>query len=450
MFNLFQVFKNTWDVVEDYVSYVLIAVGAISLSVRLLTTLGTGDVSCLLVGAKADYENITEGDLGPYPRGGTAAMINYAQTHSNCIRAVFAGFGEYLPYIMLLETLLLIIVEKFTLKIPRIAQRMERFYTNIVHEPLFGKDPDVAEDMTDPKTSTEATSRLRQRNEICVSLKRSSIIYQCYLAKNCVEVLLISCIYLPLNLVFILNNEEKSQPQCHISIREVSGVVDSPGVAYFQCHAKKAGFFQLAMGIQIALVLIHGLCSVGSIVWCLYFRNITKLLKHIKTVMSKEDQTEKDEKSENDVIWMRTCKKEKEDIFQENDEALKGKDFLFLFDLLAHSCGIEITLRVLTHSDDQFHKIFRPNLVKGSELIIEEDKLKVKWHPSLAEELLNPKNAPSFRNRIFNIDAYEATIFPAEKVEKTQRIPAKMKEQKQINDAEAAKQSLLNEDINYR
>ena len=53
----------------------------------------------------------------------------------------------------------LVIVEKFTFKIPRIAQKVERFYKNIVEESLFGKDPDVAEDVTDPKTSTEAISR---------------------------------------------------------------------------------------------------------------------------------------------------------------------------------------------------------------------------------------------------------------------------------------------------
>ncbi len=31
-------------------------------------------------------------------------------------------------------------------------------------------------------------------------------------------------------------------------------------------------------------------------------------------------------------------------------EPRDGKDFLFLFDLLAHTCGLESTLRVLTHS----------------------------------------------------------------------------------------------------
>ena len=85
----------------------------------------------------------------------------------------------------------LVIVEKFTFRIPRIAQKVERFYKNIVEDSLFGKDPDVAEDMTDPKTSTDAISRKRQRNEICVSLKRSSIIHRVYIGKNILECLIV-------------------------------------------------------------------------------------------------------------------------------------------------------------------------------------------------------------------------------------------------------------------
>ena len=36
--------KRKFDVIEDYVTYMLIAVGGIALSVRLLTTLATGDL----------------------------------------------------------------------------------------------------------------------------------------------------------------------------------------------------------------------------------------------------------------------------------------------------------------------------------------------------------------------------------------------------------------------
>ena len=69
-----QVFKHTFDVVEDYVTYILITIGAIALSIRLLTTLGTGDVQCFLLMVNASAYNGTE-DLGPYPSGGTLGTI---------------------------------------------------------------------------------------------------------------------------------------------------------------------------------------------------------------------------------------------------------------------------------------------------------------------------------------------------------------------------------------
>ena len=90
---------------------------------------------------------------------------------------------------------------------------------NIVEHALFGTDPDVAEDLSDPKTSTESISRQRQRNEICMALKRSSVIYRylmtnaqsskkptissfrVYLFKNLLEVLL-AFSFLALNVCF--------------------------------------------------------------------------------------------------------------------------------------------------------------------------------------------------------------------------------------------------------
>ena len=51
-----------------------------------------------------------------------------------------------------------------------------------------------------------------------------------------------------------------------------------------------------------------------------------------------------------------------------------GKDFLFLFDLLSHTAGIESTLRVLTHADDTFRQICLPKL-KLSEDHVKAEKI---------------------------------------------------------------------------
>ena len=63
---------------------------------------------------------------------------------------------------------------------------------------MFGKDPDVAEDMYEAN-DTGAISRRRQRNEICVLLKRSSIIHHAYIIKNLVEIIII-LVCLPFNI----------------------------------------------------------------------------------------------------------------------------------------------------------------------------------------------------------------------------------------------------------
>jgi hypothetical protein len=54
-----------------------------------------------------------------------------------------------------MQALAIIMVEKFFSKVPRVARKMERFYVNIVEESLFGKDPDVAEDVCDDKVSVQ-------------------------------------------------------------------------------------------------------------------------------------------------------------------------------------------------------------------------------------------------------------------------------------------------------
>ena len=94
--------------------------------------MGTGDLTCIILAVEMSGNKTL-------PSGGTLGLINFANTESKCVTQVFNRFIEYLPYIMLFQTLILVFAEKFTFRIPRIAQRVERFYKNIVEESLFGK-----------------------------------------------------------------------------------------------------------------------------------------------------------------------------------------------------------------------------------------------------------------------------------------------------------------------
>ena len=93
--------------------------------------------------------------------------------------------------------------------------------------------------------------------------------------------------------------------------------------------------------------------------------------------------------------------------------------------MLAHSCGLEATLRVLTHSDATFYEICKPNIDLTQKLELAEDKLKVKFGPADIERWLQSgSRRPMGHNRSITIDNYEVTIFPAESVNHTHTLPA--------------------------
>ena len=57
------------------------------------------------------------------------------------------------------------------------------------------------------------------------------------------------------------------------------GVVHDDGTIRFQCHGKKTAFFKIALVSQIVLLSMHGLLSMGAIMWCLFFRLDNKIEK---------------------------------------------------------------------------------------------------------------------------------------------------------------------------
>ena len=187
---------------------------------------------------------------------------------------------------------------------------------------MFGKDPDVIEDLTDFKSNSEVVSRQRRKNEICVGLKRSSIISRSYTYKNIVEVVFLF-LFIFFNIIYGLESEKNLEPGiCVLSANEMPNIgIEKDGLMYFQCEGKRVSFYLKLLYIHTASQFLILLCCFGSLIWCLYFRSVSKLL-------------EKLEKSQ--IDW---------DVIMENNE---GQDFLFLFDLLAHTSGTEISLR-------QFH-----------------------------------------------------------------------------------------------
>ncbi len=142
---------------------------------------------------------------------------------------------SYLPFIMLLQVFLLIVTEKISFRLPRLAQNIERFYQNVVEDSLFGKDPDGTEDMRDPRTSTAGISARRHRNEICVSLKRSSIICNVYLVKKFVEIFL-GYVFILLDIGFYMTIHQNEKIPCRVKIPSFPGLLDHSGRIYYQVN----------------------------------------------------------------------------------------------------------------------------------------------------------------------------------------------------------------------
>ncbi|TRY63902.1 hypothetical protein TCAL_14320 [Tigriopus californicus] len=387
-----KVFQHTSDVLVDYVSYLMVTVGVVAISTRVLATLNSGDLLCMLLSVEVDNQTVV--DLGPYSAGGTIGIINYANSERACIRRLFSIFMEYLPFILLLQTLTLIVVDKFSFKIPKVSRKVERFHAHIVENAFVGHDPDVAEDITDPTTSTDAICRLRQRREICASLQESSTIHHVYIGKNLFKIVLVAGL-VALNASHGLLHIE-DQVLCEVSVNDIPKIHLQQGTLHFQCRGQRVEFLFICLWSQVFLLLLHGVLSLIALLWSVEFRPVAKLL-------SKIDQ---DRQSLNQPQIVRSS----------------GEDFLFLFDFLAHSYDLESTLRVLTHSDEVFHAICKPNLLLEHDVHVEEDKVEIKWREAEIDHWLKNRKKSSSWMRNVTIDSYEVTIFPAETVNHSQTI----------------------------
>ncbi|XP_023334449.1 uncharacterized protein LOC111705966 isoform X2 [Eurytemora carolleeae] len=361
----------------------------------------------MCVGVKYENASAEDGFMSPYATSVSTAFTNYANFHENCVNSSVTLYMQWAPYIIIIETLLMIMVEKMFLKMPRVAGRIERFYNNIVEESLFGKDPDVAEDVSDDKANTEAISRKRRRNEVCMSLKTSNVISQSYVLKNIMEICMLAII-IPFNIYFTIEAEVNLNPNvCKLEILHLPDLGFANGSVYFQCMGKKIQFFLTIILVQVAFQTAVIFTSLGSLIWCLFGRSISRMLNKIQ-----------------------------QDVNFKDIEPVIGSDFIFLMDLLAHSSGLESTLRVLTHSDETFRRICLPRLTFDADHIMaEETSLTITWSAAKIEEWLVEHS-----HRGIMVDCYDVTIFPAESIKNTVSKKAKLKK---------ARQELLDIDNNY-
>ena len=64
----------------------------------------------------------------------------------------------------------------------------------------------------------------------------------------------------------------------------------------------------------------------------------------------------------------------------------EGEDFLFLFDLIAHTCGLPATLRVLSYTAPKFERLCQPVVNLERDLELTETSVRVSWSPAPLQE----------------------------------------------------------------
>ena len=268
---------------------------------------------------------------------------------------------------MMLQAILLIGVEKVWMIFPRLSQKLERFYKSVVEEALLGKDPDVAEDFTGGATDSNKVIRERQREEICGALRGSSLFYQMYVFKNVLEIIL-ALVFLLIDWMWGLQTDD-DVGTCDIPMGD-------KGFVHMQCRQKRFSFYIWMLTTFIVLLGLHALVSTISLVWSIKImrlRRISSIIDSLKKSKHIEGLVES-----------------------------KGQDFLFLFDLVAHSCGQPATLRVLSYTAPTFAELCQPKL---QPIIMTENSIRVVWTPSPLQSIKTTKQ--------IMIQKYVVTIFPS-------------------------------------
>ena len=343
-----------------------------AIAIRIGANLQSGDLVCVVVDCHGEFA--LKDLAGPFH----VTMANYAGQDEGCHHQVFKesshhfpGFSNYSPFIIMIEVLSLIFFEKIVQFVPRLSQRLERFYKSVVEETLMGKDPDVAEDFAGNVISIEKILRLRQREEILGALKTSNWFYNCYLSKNVVQIVL-GALYFYINMDYITHSSD-NLGYCRIPL----GINVNTNVT-MQCKQKRFDVIWTLLFTFSSFIVIIIVLNLAALFWIWEKSGLRIITKIVRTLKESEKQ-----------ILVKS----------------NGMDFLFLFDMIAHNCGIPATLRVLTYIAPRFTEFCVPQ-IDMKDLKMTESTLSITWKPPPLQKV----NGKQYHHLC--LQKFVATIFP--------------------------------------
>lgn len=366
-----KVFKPWWEVFEDFAGRGLFTIGVLGLVVRYFGGLDSGVLQCVLI----SLEGPTHQDVEMQGPSINYALAAYASMNHLCTRRLVSLFALYGPIILFGQAMILIYLERVIFHFPTISGKLERFYKAVVVQATEGDDRNLVEDFN--KTHGEALNsviRKRQREEICASLKKSSLLFTVYIIHNTLQVICAVGFFI-LNAYYAnqLYGHETDHGTCQLPIDDFKSdhkwldpLIIHTRKANLQCQQKRLDFFVMIIIVNCVFLCIFMCCALTSVLWIALSKVSSK--GRVSNIFRRMQLQSKD---------------------LQKDE---GRDFLFLFDLLSHTQGLPATLRILSHCSPTFAEMCEPDIDPAIGLVKTEHTLQICWRRSRLQNFTQEEN----------------------------------------------------------
>ena len=366
--------------------------------------------------------------LGPMPAISGAEM--FVVSSEKCIAEVYKDHGtqrQNLPYLMFMMVLVIQAIDILSYRIRLFEQKIQRFHQIVIKKGVLGSGDhhqdvdDILKPMDSPifKEAIKAVAKDRSRIELCEELKRSSTLFYVFTTKNIVQVVVIGLFLAYEHFVWSMKLTTTPKGRCN-STHSQAILKNQEAV----CQEKFAYMFGLFMGSFMILCFVYAVCSMGCLLFLLTSRPVSNFICKLNRLLKKHS-------GDGEAHLLGHKRETVVQLLEGAPEASvtisAGRDFIFLFDLLAHNYGLEHALKLMTQVDKDTCAILAPEVyVKDDD--VGTNHLSIEWSPAKLDDLFKEHGHSlshwSFRECKFkqslNVDSYQVTVIQMD--EKLQNI----------------------------
>ena len=233
-------------------------------------------------------------------------------------------FILYFPYILLSMALVIVLIERVFIRIFKAGHKLESFYELVVKDILDDEDEDNEKNKEAEQSNAKTTVELTQ------SFSDGANFYYSYLLRTSLEIL--TALYL---FQWLLFHGIPSLSKDQLIYCDVHGY-------QYECAGLPQQFYTYILLVVLVILVMYLACSFYNFLWLVHphMGCLAKVMDDYKHGMNQE--------------------------YLESLNALyyNNRDLKLLFDLLAQSSGVSLSIKILSLFDKQFRQKFQPNLLK--------------------------------------------------------------------------------------